>query len=450
VGGVSVLFGVGNGTFTSATFLSMGAGSFPGDVSVTDVNLDGNNDLAVACSGGNTLQVLFGSGAGLFPSRTVLPTQWGPSGVHVCPLASGRTPNLLVLCTGENSINVYDERSGSVSQHGISYGVPVGAIASAVGDFNGDGQVDVAVAQSDTLGVSVILGDPFGTVTDLPPSVLAPGLIRVAENDSLTFEVLAFDPDDDRVDNLSVDTNALPPDAASHFEVSPGNFRGVFRLHPTYSDSGSYSVQFTATNRTSSSASTLIKIFDVPTTLASAVTLKSIVVGQSVALECCTPWDADVYATVYRRFVGEDWRMVAEVYSPGSGCLRYSDQVDTPATRDYRVMVRHSDLTYMSDSVRVVLDAPSVLLLAEPSPNPSSGMMTVRYGVPISGFVRLQVFDVRGRLVRTLRRQKTGPGWSAVAWDGRDTNSQQISAGVYFMRLECGSLAVSRRLVLVR
>jgi hypothetical protein len=84
-------------------------------------------------------------------------------------------------------------------------------------------------------------------------------------------------------------------------------------------------------------------------------------------------------------------------------------------------------------------------------PNPFNLETTVRYSLPEPQSVNLQVYDVRGRLVRVLvddTRVEAGRHW--VVWDGRDRRGQQAAPGVYFCRLQAGPHAETRRVVLLR
>ncbi|HYV50689.1 MAG TPA: FlgD immunoglobulin-like domain containing protein, partial [Dongiaceae bacterium] len=54
--------------------------------------------------------------------------------------------------------------------------------------------------------------------------------------------------------------------------------------------------------------------------------------------------------------------------------------------------------------------------------------------------VRLAVFDVSGRRVKTLVNEPLGAGEHSVPWNGRDDRGQQVAPGLYMYRLEAGPL----------
>jgi len=90
-----------------------------------------------------------------------------------------------------------------------------------------------------------------------------------------------------------------------------------------------------------------------------------------------------------------------------------------------------------------------VRLLA-PSPNPFGGSTTLRFYLPETQQVSLGVYDVRGRLIRSLVNAIRAPGAYEIAWDGLDASSIEASPGVYFARLRAGRVSLAQRLVLVR
>ena len=64
--------------------------------------------------------------------------------------------------------------------------------------------------------------------------------------------------------------------------------------------------------------------------------------------------------------------------------------------------------------------------------------------------MRLDVYDVKGALVRTLLDERREAGRYEVTWDGRDDGGRRVASGVYLYRLEAGGKEESRRMVLVK
>jgi flagellar hook assembly protein FlgD len=87
-------------------------------------------------------------------------------------------------------------------------------------------------------------------------------------------------------------------------------------------------------------------------------------------------------------------------------------------------------------------------------PNPFNPSTVVPYAVPGGAGVRrsvlLAVYDVNGALVKTLVSASVAGGRHEVRWDGRNERGENVSSGIYFVRLDAGSLQAARKIVLLR
>jgi hypothetical protein len=88
--------------------------------------------------------------------------------------------------------------------------------------------------------------------------------------------------------------------------------------------------------------------------------------------------------------------------------------------------------------------------LAAGYPNPFRSATTIEFGLDEEMPVRLAVYDVQGRLVRTLLGGVTAPGAHPVVWDGRDDVGREIANGVYRVVLETPDGTAVQRLTLIR
>jgi predicted glutamine amidotransferase len=74
-------------------------------------------------------------------------------------------------------------------------------------------------------------------------------------------------------------------------------------------------------------------------------------------------------------------------------------------------------------------------------PNPSGPGTTIHYRLPREGRVRLQIFDVTGRLIRALVDGRKPPGAHVATWDGRNSAGAAAQSGTYFYRFETDGLS---------
>jgi len=90
--------------------------------------------------------------------------------------------------------------------------------------------------------------------------------------------------------------------------------------------------------------------------------------------------------------------------------------------------------------------------LAQNRPNPFNPITVIGYSVAATGpeEVRLRVFTVAGRLVRTLVSRRVEPGYHEARWDGRDDHGLPAASGIYVYRADIGRTAFTRKMTLLR
>jgi hypothetical protein len=90
-------------------------------------------------------------------------------------------------------------------------------------------------------------------------------------------------------------------------------------------------------------------------------------------------------------------------------------------------------------------------LLHPAVPNPFNPSTRIVYEVPTgSEDVSLSIYDVGGRLVRTLVRNQRVSGERSVVWDGHDDGGRRVASGVYFYRLTTPASSQTRKMVLLK
>jgi len=88
--------------------------------------------------------------------------------------------------------------------------------------------------------------------------------------------------------------------------------------------------------------------------------------------------------------------------------------------------------------------------LGQNAPNPFNPTTSIPFVLPQSGHANLAVYDVSGRLVRTLVDEHVSVGTHTVTWDGTDAVGREVASGVYVYRLEAGARVQVRRMAIVR
>jgi PKD repeat protein/surface antigen len=102
------------------------------------------------------------------------------------------------------------------------------------------------------------------------------------------------------------------------------------------------------------------------------------------------------------------------------------------------------------DQVSGVEMVPDRFDLVGNAPNPFNPMTRITFMVPRKAMVRIDVFDVQGRIVVNLLDRSVGAGVHSVHWKGVDRSGRQIPSGTYFYRLTAGDYVETKRMTLIR
>jgi len=99
---------------------------------------------------------------------------------------------------------------------------------------------------------------------------------------------------------------------------------------------------------------------------------------------------------------------------------------------------------------RMPARVPVRFALRRPGPNPASSRTRLEFDVPRPGAdVRIRVYDVQGRLVRTVTDSHYPPGYYSETWDLRNAAGTRVAPGIYFCRMEAGAFKETKKIVLV-
>jgi hypothetical protein len=88
--------------------------------------------------------------------------------------------------------------------------------------------------------------------------------------------------------------------------------------------------------------------------------------------------------------------------------------------------------------------------LVQNTPNPFNPTTRIDFTLAEKGIVRVEVFDVQGRLVAKLLDAEANAGPNHVVWNGLDTNGRMATSGIYFYRLVTPTAELTRKMVLLK
>ncbi len=348
-----------------------------------------------------------------------------------------------------------------------SNGAHTSAVFTWTPSFTQAGTYDVTFTASNALSG---LATTTITVTnvDLGPEVTAPATVAGNAGAALSFTVTASDPDGDAIASLTADTSSLPSGHDAQLASNPANTSGTFTWNPTPSDSGTYVVAFTAANALSGFASTSIQLAGPSPAPSIGAPVDTTGLEGSAIILTATSTDPDASELLTISVTGAPASLTLS-HTPSfsfatatlSGTLTPADAAATP----------HSIIWSVNDGSGGAANATTTLHVAyatavqipdestgpprvvhfgnQPNPFQAATQIEFRIQGRPAGPLALRIYDIRGRLVRTLLERPTG-ATASVPWDGTTDSGVRVSSGVYYYRLEMGNIRMVRRLVLLK
>ena len=206
-GNVGILLGAAGGTFTGPT--SYAVNGPPHSVAVGDFNGDSDPDLAVANHSTDNVTILLGAAGGSFTGPTSFAVGDGSNSVAVGDFNGDSDPDLAVANRLSNTVSILLGTAGGGFTYTTTLGAGVEPRSITVGDFNGDSDPDLAVANGSSGTVSILLGAAGGSFTG--PTNFAVGSPRqFGSNTFFPHSVAVGDFNGDSDPDLAVANGASP------------------------------------------------------------------------------------------------------------------------------------------------------------------------------------------------------------------------------------------------
>ncbi|MFP5207850.1 MAG: beta strand repeat-containing protein [Acidobacteriota bacterium] len=176
---ITILLGKGDGTFTQAANSPITVGTNPFGVAIGDFNGDGIPDIATANFADATVTILLGNGDGTFTQTPNSPLKVGngPANPAVADFNGDGIPDIAVADVDDNAVTILLGKGDGTFIPATGSPVKVGTSPTPVvaADFNGDGHIDLAVANYGDSTVTILLGNGDGTFAQSSSSPLNTG-----------------------------------------------------------------------------------------------------------------------------------------------------------------------------------------------------------------------------------------------------------------------------------
>ncbi|TSA24034.1 T9SS C-terminal target domain-containing protein [bacterium] len=116
----------------------------------------------------------------------------------------------------------------------------------------------------------------------------------------------------------------------------------------------------------------------------------------------------------------------------------------------YTVAILRASLGLVTGVEMDPLPIPKTFELSQNYPNPFNPTTEIRFDIPKSSSVKVVVYDIMGRVVRTLVDQKMEAGSHRISWNGRDLAGNTVSSGVYFYHISADGFAATKKMTLMK
>lgn len=406
----------GLGYYSAFTVHPIPNGSRPSTNESADFNADGNMDIAVGNSTGDSVTVFLGNGTGGFLSIRNYQAAGGIRGLSVADLDGDGDPDIVTANrSGNNIAMLLNNGDGTFGPRSVMEANGNAETACATADANGDGVLDLFVGAYASSEIILLLGNGVGGFTYST---------KVAAGGSGPWMIAVGDMNrDSHVDVVSANSGS------ANCAVIFGNGAGGLSAAVTYPTGG---------------FPLAIDVGDID--------------GDG---------DLDLVTSNYS---GRNWSVYE---NNGSGtlvnrrtlpssragsCATLHDR-DNDGDMDMTGIDEEDDLIFLFENrppTSVPMSsAPEHFALHPNTPNPFNPTTSIRYDVAQRADILITISDLGGRRVRTLLHGTREAGSYIVQWDGTGDDGRSVASGVYVCRLLAilGSgepFAAVRKLLLIR
>jgi hypothetical protein len=97
-----------------------------------------------------------------------------------------------------------------------------------------------------------------------------------------------------------------------------------------------------------------------------------------------------------------------------------------------------------------IYSLPTDYVLEQNYPNPFNPQTRIRFAIPEAAYVKLNIYDINGMLVKTLDEGNKSVGRYEAIWDGKNSFGSKVGSGVYFYRLQSNSFVQVKKMILLK
>ena len=97
-----------------------------------------------------------------------------------------------------------------------------------------------------------------------------------------------------------------------------------------------------------------------------------------------------------------------------------------------------------------IQNLPNDYALHQNYPNPFNPITKIHYNLPDAVKVKIDIYDIRGRKVKSLLNQFQEPGFKSIQWSASNDLGEKVSSGMYFYRIETQDFKQTKKMILLK
>ncbi len=149
---------------------------------------------------------------------------------------------------------------------------------------------------------------------------------------------------------------------------------------------------------------------------------------------------------------GSNWSQMNEGLTVTNTTALALDPVQT--NRIYAATYGGGIFTYVtSEAVKEKKDSgplPKTFTLYQNYPNPFNASTQIRYAIPEASDIQLNIYNIKGELIRALDYGLKNPGFYVAEWNGRDNDQSILGTGVYFCHFVVNGITMTQKMLLMK
>ncbi|RJP63314.1 MAG: T9SS C-terminal target domain-containing protein [Ignavibacteriales bacterium] len=160
-------------------------------------------------------------------------------------------------------------------------------------------------------------------------------------------------------------------------------------------------------------------------------------------------WDGGVYLSTNE---GESWNQINEGLTDKTiFSLTVQDGYLYAGSLYEDGHIWKRDLSEIITSVEDISTSfPNNFILEQNYPNPFNPSTTVEYEITKPENVKINIYDVNGRMIKELLKEQKDTGRYSVVWNGKDDSGKMVASGNYFYQIICGDFAQAKKMILLK